>query len=255
MNSPEIPSNAPKETIDQETYFRQFGNIIDTISNRAGGTEGWWIVGGLARDAITGNPTQIVKPTGELKDVDVIFSNPNKHLGAEIQKENESPLYVGTSLQNVVNVEETGEVSLRLGKVEVSVPPETFTTQLQTLHGVQFPTLPAETLYYLYCAGYRPDGKMREKDIQGAKELADYIAAHPNPTYPSELYTPFLTFFDRTNKDPDFNPSKILMEAGQKYMNSKMNRIVPLDSPKIRKPLEKVWNFVQRAQKPTKKES
>lgn len=253
MDSPEFPIREQPTPIDKETYFGKFGEIIQNVTERAGGTEGWWVIGGLARDAITGNETEFIKPDGHVKDVDIIFSNSLKHLGPELQKENKSPLYIGTSLQNVVNVEPNEKASLKLGKVEVAIPPETFTTEMQNLHGVDFPTLPPETLYYLYCAGYRPDGKMREKDIKGAKELADHLVAKPNPKYPSALYTPYLTFYDQTNKDVGFNLSKILMEAGQKYMSSRMNDVIPLNSPKIRKPLEKVWGLVQKAQKPPKR--
>lgn len=214
-------------TESREFYFHNLQILIEKVKDLAGGNEGWWVVGGIARDALIGKEKPVVvSPEGALRDVDFIFSSRKRSIGSRIRKNNPTSIPVGMPFEWCLKVEDD-KTEVRLGKINLELPRKTFETHTLSLGGVSFPSLPIETLFHLYCLGERPGGKMREKDFLNALDLARQIKNNSNPRYPESLYENFHQFAKRKN-ETEISLCQGLMSLARAYRNSSLNNFFPI---------------------------
>ncbi len=225
-------------TESREFYFHNLQILIEKVRDLANGNEGWWVVGGIARDAWIGKKKPVVaSPEGTLRDVDFVFSSRKRLIGSKIRRSNPTPIPVGMPFQWCLKVEDD-KAEIRLGKINLEVPKKTFETHTLSLEGVGFPSLPIETLFHLYCLGERPGGKMREKDFLGALDLARQMKDNSNPRYPKSLYKNFHQFAKRKN-GTEIGFCQGLMSLAGAYRNSSLNNFFPIG--KVASFLRPIW--------------
>lgn len=227
---------------DREKYLSHLKTLFSFIKEEAKGFEGWWVIGGIARDAFL-HPNSFVtmSPDGQYRDVDLLFSQQNKDLAQKIRKENPTPISVGAVFHNFAEITPVS-ATLRYGKIQINVPVQTFATQIVNLGEVEFPTVPVETLFHLYCLGENHEGKMREKDFLNAFDLARYIKANPDPRYPESFYRGFHKFSKLRNAaKTDLN--SFLYGLAREYKNSPLNKILAVNDPRLMPLFEHVWQI------------
>jgi len=207
---------------DREVYLTHLHNLLTVVEQEAGGKEGWWVIGGIARDAVLQKEDFVVmSPEGTWRDVDILFSQAKKDLAVKVRRENPTPLSIGAVYHNIAEIKPS-EATLKFGKINVSVPPQV----------IEFPTLSAETLFHLYCIGDRPEGKMREKDFLNALDLGRSIAQNPDPKYPESLYAGF----------HEFSKLKNSTKGGlNNFLYSPLNKVIAINNPRIMPVLEHIW--------------
>lgn len=226
---------------EREKYCNELSRAVKHIQETVGSDNGWWLIGGLARDAIMGNDHFAVRNAkGELRDVDLLLTDENKHVAARIQQTNPSDLPIGTGFNNICSISKE-KAELRFGGLIRSVPREVFTTQQTVLKGIEFPTMPPSTLFHMLAVGRPLYGPMREKDFSHALELGRYLRNHPDERLPEEDFMAFHEFGSRQTKLPG-GLTQLIHRAGQAYMNSRFEKKASIRSPEIRRTLERLWD-------------
>jgi hypothetical protein len=243
----EVRPSTPKERTE---YLNEFGKVIDIFTDLAGGREGWWVIGGMARDAYLGNDEFVVGDTrGNWRDVDFLTTDRNKHLIEETRRRYKGPIPIdGTSVQHFIELPDTENVKspvLKFGALKVSVPKSTFDTVNTKIGRVEFPTLPAQTLFHLYAVGDRPDGKMRKKDHLNAIDLARYIRHQPDPEHPDELYEGFHRFAREKNRPGQVSITSKARNVARKYIDSPLNKRFPINKGYTGQFALKIYDLVQ----------
>ncbi|MCL5432651.1 MAG: hypothetical protein M1524_00860 [Patescibacteria group bacterium] len=211
---------------DRSLYLGYLREVLSNLTEEAGGLEGWWVVGGIARVAVLGEKDfPVISPQGSFRDVDIVVSEDKKNIIHNAIKKDRTPIHFGGGcLQPVIRVNKGKDPVLQYGQVRVSVPSKTFETQIISLGGIDFPTLPTRTLLHLYGIGRH----MREKDVLNAMALARYIRENPDPRYPEELYESFHEFINRKNRAGGQSVSGVLLKLAYLYRESPLNNIVPI---------------------------
>lgn len=238
--------------IERNEYFGHISRIVSDIRIAKGGYEGWWVVGSLAKAAVTENPFEHIRSDGSLRDIDVLFSYPNLPISKLLWRNNQTPIHIGTGMGNYIKIEPGKSAKLFFGPVEKEVPVEAFPTVMVNVGGVDFPTLPPETLFHLQAA--RP--KWRDIDVSNMIDIAWYLRTHRGSSkYSESLYAPFHEYMEML-RDANIRRSISyrLKELGDRYQASALNKIFPINNPLIRRPLEEGWDLIGRTQRTFKGE-
>lgn len=229
---------------EQQEYLQYLQEVVNELK-RILGDEGWWIIGGMSRDAHLGNADFVVKsPDGAWRDVDILVTTRNQAKLKEFQTQYQGPLSVGGgALQSCMYIDDAS-VTLQYGGVREAVPRETFDTEQVRLGTVDFPSVPLATLFHLYAVGDRPHGRMREKDFLNALDIGRHMRSHPDTDHPEELYAEYHRFARRKNNTDEVGYAQRLRRAIIWYKESKFNKMFPIDGPQIRPVLEHVWKMM-----------
>jgi len=215
------------------------GQALKHIESYAG-NEGWWVVGGIAREAYLNNKIFVVRsPEGDWRDMDLLCDNQRAPKIRSAVDTYKGPLHIGGgSMQMYVHITE-GVAFLRSGKTLIEVPRPVFDTNVVSLNGLLFPTLPCNTLLHLYLL----HGRMREKDFYSALDLARVLNSLDQNEYPEEMYIGFHEFFDRVyGIDRKMDWINYLKAAAYAYRNSRLNKLLPINSGPARNFLFKLWD-------------
>jgi len=225
----EVRPSTPQE---RQEYLKEFQRVIDSLREKCGGFSGWWIIGGIARDALLDKQDFVVKsPQGRWRDVDVLFNRNNKNALDDLKSWYTGFLPVGgVSIQSFVDISE--QVTLKRGALRIVVPQKVFETQMLRIGEIEFPSVSAQTLLHLYAVGDRPGRHMREKDFLNALDLAKNVHQHPESAFPERLYEGFHLFAKEKAK-PSWTGT--VRDLGVWYRNSYLNRIFPINSGLARK--------------------
>ncbi|MBM3209354.1 hypothetical protein FJZ40_03625 [Candidatus Shapirobacteria bacterium] len=232
----------PEAAFNERQYFlSEFGNVMRILTEEARGVDGWWVIGGLARDAILGKPDFATRDTkGGWRDIDVLCSKERAATLTKAQRRYAGPLHVGGGiLQTCIRVPANGDVSLENGPTRQAVPRETFDTRIVSLDTVSFPALPARTLLHLYCLM-----GMRSKDFVNALALARYLQLNPEPNYPEPLYAGFHKFARATKLTDNKSVSRSLMRAAVLYRESPLYAALPITHAPLRILMGTAWDAV-----------
>lgn len=233
-----IRPSTPEEREEFLSYFRETLNVISGVANG-----GWWVVGGVARDAIVNRKAFTVKQSdGEWRDLDLITSGEVAKAILARMRFARMPLHVGMSMNTTVRAGE--EWRLGFGRIRMAVPKQAFETVFLRLGDVEFPSFSPQTLLHLYCAGERPGGRMRDKDYLNVWKLAEYIRVNPDPNFPESLYRSFHQFSHQKNGRKSFE--QFAMDMAIAYRNSPANRYLPINHPAVLPLVERVWEFIDR---------
>ncbi len=214
-------------------YLKQLGSVVSNITEITGGNK-WWVIGGIARDAIIGNRNfSFVDCYNQTRDTDILLSTGCAAKAPEIRSlKTQIPL--GVRFHNFIEVS-ASEATLCFGRIKKPVSPDLFDTQIVQLGDVPFPTLPALTLQHIYLI----DGKMRPKDFQNCFTFSRYIF-EMGLSKDEEKYRVFHNFL--RERDTQFNFTKILMNMVRKYRNSPLHSLLPFTHPKLYPLVECVWH-------------
>lgn len=170
---------------EQILYLEKFRKTIKYLSTKYG--EGnWWLVGGLARDAVLKNNTFSINLE---RDVDVIIRGKVKGHKEHI----EGLLPIDTAYNYIVHID--GEkVTLKRGGIEVAVDSRAFDTRMISFGGVECPSFPVLTLFHLYSLR----GQLRPKDFVSALQLGRFLRNNTDPAHPERIYNGFHIFSKRS---------------------------------------------------------
>lgn len=223
---------------DGAKFLGYLDQLVANIRRQTGGNDGWWVVGGLARDAMVGRPQPPVKyECGNWRDVDLLFSAPLLHIGRRIRRRNTTPLDLEIVTSNIVVVHPGERAYLKAGRASVDVSPDLFERQMVSLDGVEFPTLPASTLLHMYCVGIHMHGATKKSDVAHMYALARLarLAKTGARAFPHELYEGF-HHFARLKSGMEW-----ANQLAQWYWQSPLQRIVPLNHVYLYPCLERLW--------------
>jgi hypothetical protein len=214
---------------ERRQYLSELAVVFSFLEG-ALGSEGWWVIGGIARDAILGNSEFVVKsPDGQWRDVDMLCDNRRKKLFARARGEYNGFLELGgSSLQPFVDIPENGLPAIKIGSIQEVVPSKVFDTVRLQIGNVSFPSLPAPTLLHLYALR-----GMRRKDFLNALDLARHIRKNPDESHPESLYKGFHRFSHRVHKGRTL--TQLVRKVGFSYRDSELNRILPINEGPLRK--------------------
>lgn len=244
-NIPVVESTAE----ERAQYLKYFETVVSLLKEWAGGTNGFWIVGGLARDAVMHNENFVVMDVnGNWRDIDILVDSDHIFLIDRLRKENPTPVLAHGATHNVLKITKTN-VLAEFGSISIPLSKEVFYTQMISLGNVDFPSLPANTLLHMYSLGERPRGKMREKDFINALALARHLKNYPDPQFREESYSGFHEFARLRNVKKQKSVSYYLLVLARAYRESFMNKIVPINSKNLMPILEHVLQIIGRAER------
>lgn len=221
-----------------DLYLAQLDEALGLIKQECG-SDGWWVVGGLANEAYFGGMDFNCRCSLHgLRDLDILCSLellPSLYRARQL---NSTPVFIDAAYHSLLQVHTTGEVWLKRGGLRLTVPAEIFKTQLIPWRGLVIPTLPPQTLQHIYCVAVVMCGSLRQKDWHAAKSLGRLAQRGGSfPTYPHEYFENFHQFLKLTGN----NPGLALM-AFRICKRVRLKRLLPLDHPKIQPFMQAVWN-------------
>lgn len=229
---------------ERRGYLLKVSEALNHIRSEVG-NDGWWVVGGIARDAYINNGEFAVRnPEGGLRDMDILCKNSIAPALDKAVGTYKGPLHIGGALTRLFLNVGDNEALLTYRKTHVPVPYEVFNTFDMNFQGVEFPTLPCNTLLHLYLLA----GKMREYDFANALDLARALPEVNQPTYEDEtLYKGFHKFHKEVYfKGRGGDDVCLLKTVATAYKNSLLNKIVPINSPAMRKFLYLLWDELDK---------
>lgn len=229
-------SKSDEPLVSREVWIDKFDRTLSVLE-REFNTSGWWIIGGVARDAYMKNedfPFQ--QSDGSMRDVDILVTQDKISSLPKILQlaKQEDLLPIGTFTSRIVRIEDR-KVSLKFGNIKADVQPSLFETRYLPFANGTIPTLPPKTLLYLM----QIMGIQRDKDVKNIDILTAYNSAHPHESPDEEQYAAFKAFVEKVGQDKSL--SSYFLRAGVVLRESPIGRRIPFHDPKFRPFLDRLW--------------
>lgn len=227
----------PSLSAERQEYLLKVQKIVDLLeSSELKGK--WWMIGGIAKDAYTGNIDFRIGKPDHPRDVDILVKEGDIRAFERVRAQNTTNIPIGGFLNRFVHVGAENSF-LHFGATKIQVPTDVFATKEVNLFGVKFPTLPPETLFHLYCLRRRE--RMRPKDFTSALKIGRFIQNNPSPDLPEESFQNFHRF-SRQVRRPSLHPQVIMSELPKWYRATKLGKVLPLRDPVIRSMVLHIWD-------------
>ena len=237
IGSPDIPIK-PEElffSMEQQQYLRDLQETVDFLNNSE--LKGrWWMIGGLAKDAYTDNKNFKVGEPDHVRDLDILVNDGDVQAFERVRSLYTSRIPLGGFLNRYVHANKE-KPFLHFGSIKTELSPDIFSTKEVDLFGVQFPTLPPETLFHLYCLR----GKLRTKDFSSALQIGRYMQKNPTPGLHEEDFRNFHKFTKQVSR-PSIHPQAIMTELSRWYGKTPLGKVLPLTHPAVRSIILHIWD-------------
>ena len=244
MAFPFIEATGEKEALrvkgwDRESYLTAFSQSVFMLKEGIG-EAGWWVVGGMAREAWRKNEdfaiyTRDKTKKGELRDIDILIGIEDQNTFDEVRKYNDTGLGWGSSFRWYLRVGKE-QAFLKYGQHRVDLPMQVFEPQMVSLGGVDFPTVFPRTLLHMYAV----HGALNNK-FEDALKLARIVKLHPEVDLPESEYIGFHKFMS-IRSDLRKNPvGWVLDRMAKLYLRSPMNKVFSLSDSRIMPLIKKIW--------------